>query len=234
MQKEHLSSFVDGENYDSEWLAVLDKDTTLQKKWQSYHLIRDTLRGDIHSQNPLCVDIAAQVAKRLEQEPIRIAAIYRQTTPDLDLAAPVPSTSTTTKHTKKSAFLRVVRPFAGQAMQIGIAASVALAVLTGVQFYQSTSSESRYISESPAFNTLPLFSKPSPVSLGVPTKNTHIDERSQQVQQQEQHRKANSILQDFELQRRLYQQALSPAVSSNAQVQKNTYPDSYSGDEANQ
>ncbi|WP_268648233.1 RseA family anti-sigma factor, partial [Escherichia coli] len=47
MQKEKLSALMDGESFDSELLSSLSQDRTLQQSWQSYHLIRDTLRGDV-------------------------------------------------------------------------------------------------------------------------------------------------------------------------------------------
>lgn len=62
MQKEKLSALMDGETLDSELLGILSKDKALQQSWQSYHLIRDTLRGDVG--NVLHLDIASRVAKR--------------------------------------------------------------------------------------------------------------------------------------------------------------------------
>jgi len=47
----------------------LSKDRALQQSWQSYHLIRDTLRGDIGQ--VMHFDIADRVAAALEKEPAR-------------------------------------------------------------------------------------------------------------------------------------------------------------------
>ena len=63
MQKEKLSALMDGEAIDTELLSSLSTDTRLQQDWQSYHLIRDTLRGDIG--NVVHLDIADRVAAAL-------------------------------------------------------------------------------------------------------------------------------------------------------------------------
>ncbi len=46
MQKEKLSALMDGETLDSELLKELAHDPGMQKTWESYHLIRDSMRGD--------------------------------------------------------------------------------------------------------------------------------------------------------------------------------------------
>lgn len=65
MQKEKLSALMDGESFDSELLSSLSQDRTLQQSWQSYHLIRDTLRGDIGQ--VMHFDIADRVAAARER-----------------------------------------------------------------------------------------------------------------------------------------------------------------------
>ncbi len=70
MQKEKLSALMDGEMLDNELLSSLSKDWALQQSWQSYHLIRDTLRGDIGQ--VMHFDIADRVAAALEKEPARL------------------------------------------------------------------------------------------------------------------------------------------------------------------
>ncbi|KJU50909.1 anti-RNA polymerase sigma factor SigE [Salmonella enterica subsp. enterica serovar Heidelberg str. 90-0318] len=45
MQKEKLSALMDGETLDSELLKALTHDPEMQKTWESYHLIRDSMRG---------------------------------------------------------------------------------------------------------------------------------------------------------------------------------------------
>lgn len=64
MQKEKLSALIDGELV----LSSLAQDRVLQQSWQSYHLIRDTLRGDVGQAVIHLVDIADRVAASLEKE----------------------------------------------------------------------------------------------------------------------------------------------------------------------
>ncbi len=66
MQKEQLSALMDGEALDNALLSALSQDAELQQRWTSYHLIRDTMRGDV-----LHFDISARVAAALKQEPAR-------------------------------------------------------------------------------------------------------------------------------------------------------------------
>ncbi len=68
MQKEKLSALIDGELFDSELLSSLLQDRVLQQSWQSYHLIRYTLRGDV-GQAFIHLDIADRVAASLEKGP---------------------------------------------------------------------------------------------------------------------------------------------------------------------
>jgi len=68
MQKEKLSALIDGELFDSELLSSLSQDRVLQQSWQSYNLIRDTLRGYV-GQAIIHLDIADRVAAALEKEP---------------------------------------------------------------------------------------------------------------------------------------------------------------------
>lgn len=44
MQKEQLSALMDGETLDSELLNELAHNPEMQKTWESYHLIRDSMR----------------------------------------------------------------------------------------------------------------------------------------------------------------------------------------------
>lgn len=70
MQREKLSAMMDGEVLDVELLNAISCDSTLQKRWESYHLIRDTLRND--TPDVINFDIAGKVAAALENEVVRI------------------------------------------------------------------------------------------------------------------------------------------------------------------
>ncbi|MDU2997189.1 MAG: anti-sigma-E factor RseA [Klebsiella pneumoniae] len=156
MQKEKLSALMDGETLDNELLNELSRSSEMQKTWESYHLIRDTLRGD--TAEVLQFDISARVMAAIENEPVRQTA-----------------------------------------------ACVSLAVIVGVQHYNGQS-DSAQQPEAPVFNTLPMMGKASPVSLGVPADASAGS--GQQAQVQEQRRRINAMLQDYELQRRLHAEQL--------------------------
>jgi sigma-E factor negative regulatory protein RseA len=112
---ESLSALVDGEDItsnssSSHVLDAVKNDVELQLKWKSYHLIRDGLRQELPAN--INFDIADRVAKALEDEPVILAP--KKTWRDLPLVG------------------RVV-PFAKQGGQMAIAASVAVAMIIGVQ-----------------------------------------------------------------------------------------------------
>ena len=190
MQKEKLSALMDGETLDSELLSSLSKDVELQKSWESYHLIRDTLRGDVGE--VLHFDISARVTAAIENEPLRTAA-----TPLIPEAQPEPA------RWQKMPFWRRGGNWVASVTQIGVAACVSLAVIVGVQHYNGSSAGgAAESSDAPAFNTLPMMGKASPVSLGVPSDAFDTNSSNQQVQ--DQRRRVNAMLQDYELQRRLH------------------------------
>ena len=193
MQKEQLSALMDGEALDNELLVALNSDAELQKNWESYHLIRDTLRGDVPQ--VLNFDISASVAAAIEKE-----SMQAKVSPFIPEAQPTP------EEVKKMPFWAKLRPWAAQITQIGVAACVSLAVIVGVQQYNKPT-DGAGTSDSPAFNTLPMMGQASPVSLGVPSTNVGSTSKVNQ-QMQDQRRRVNALLQDYELQRRLHSEQL--------------------------
>ncbi|MEY8712084.1 anti-sigma factor [Mangrovibacter phragmitis] len=194
MQKEKLSALMDGETLDSETISELSRDKSLLQTWESYHLIRDTLRGDTGT--VLDLDISARVMEAIEKEPARNPS-------------PLITESQPTPHQwQKMPFWKKLRPWASQLTQIGVAACVSLAVIVGVQQYNTggRATDSVAQPETPVFNTLPMMGKASPVSLGVPSDSMSVDGGQQQMQ--EQRRRINAMLQDYELQRRLHAEKL--------------------------
>ncbi|AHF74623.1 Sigma factor RpoE negative regulatory protein RseA [Candidatus Sodalis pierantonius str. SOPE] len=206
MHNEKLSALMDGEPFDSELFNDLSRDVKLQQSWQRYHLIRDVICGD--AGEVLHLDIADRVAAAIAEEPVRIAP---QTVKE---SQPAPETW------QKSPFWRRARPFtariaqfgiASHLTQIGVAACVSLAVIVGVQHYNTQQGVGQDSSqpENPVFNTLPMMGQASPVSLGVPSANSaRVDNGNQQMQVQEQRRRINAILQDYELHLRLHADTL--------------------------
>ena len=205
MQKEKLSALMDGETLDNELFSALSKDAELQKSWESYHLIRDTMRGDVG--DVLHFDISARVAAAIEKEPLR------KITTLIPEAQPEPS------RWEKMPFWHKMRPWAAQLTQVGVAACVSLAVIVGVQHYNQPGNSSVESSDSPVFNTLPMMGKASPVSLGVPSDAFDTNSANQQVQ--DQRRRVNAMLQDYELQRRLHADQLQFETDAPKQAQTN-------------
>lgn len=209
MQKEQLSALMDGETLDNEAISALSKDVVLQKNWESYHLIRDTLRGDVPQL--LDFDISARVMTAIENEPAqKVTPLIVEAQPKPEQAAVMP-------------FWAKVRPWAAQITQVGVAACVSLAVIVGVQQYNKPVVGQS--SDAPVFNTLPMMGQASPVSLGVPADNANTNNSNANQQVQDQRRRVNALLQDYELQRRLHAEQLqfeqSPDQQAAAQVPGN-------------
>jgi len=209
MQKEQLSALMDGETLDNEAISALSKDVVLQKNWESYHLIRDTLRGDVPQL--LDFDISARVMAAIENEPAqKVTPLIVEAQPKPEQAAVMP-------------FWAKVRPWAAQITQVGVAACVSLAVIVGVQQYNKPVVGQS--SDAPVFNTLPMMGQASPVSLGVPADNANTNNTNANQQVQDQRRRVNALLQDYELQRRLHAEQLqfeqSPDQQAAAQVPGN-------------
>ncbi|MGJ8682069.1 sigma-E factor negative regulatory protein [Paraglaciecola sp.] len=108
---ENLSALIDGEELSSDdVIEAVKGDADLMQKWKNYHLIRDGLRKELPSE--LNFDIAGNVAKALESEPAILAP--KKTWRELPLVSSV-------------------IPFAKQGGQMAVAASVAVAMILGVQ-----------------------------------------------------------------------------------------------------
>ncbi|WP_034916425.1 anti-sigma-E factor RseA [Erwinia sp. 9145] len=208
MQKEQLSALMDGETSNAEVLTALSEDASLQREWESYHLIRDTLRGDVGQH--VHFDIAARVASAIANEPVR------------NIAPLIPEAQPEPEQYRHMPFWHKARPWAAQIVQVGVAACVSLAVIVGVQHYNQPEG-AQVESDSPVFNTLPMMGQASPVSLGVPSESATNNNATQQVQ--DQRRRVNAMLQDYELQRRLHADRLqleqNPAQQAAVQVPGN-------------
>ena len=109
-QHEKLSAFMDGELNEAEFIDSVKNDSELQAKWRSYHVIRSGLRKEATVMPE--IDITAQVAAALENEATVLAPKSKwQSIPGVN---------------------KIV-PFMRQSGQFAVAASVAAAVILGVQ-----------------------------------------------------------------------------------------------------
>lgn len=207
MQREKLSAMMDGEVLDLELVNAISRDSTLKQRWESYHLIRDTLRNDTNE--VMHFDIASKVAAALENEAVRInpqVVVESQPEPATWGAFP---------------FWGKIRPWASQLTQIGVAACVSLAVIVGVQQYnQSNAVDSPF--DEPMFNTIPVGSG-APVSLNI--SDNQLFGNEQQIQQvEQQNQRINAMLQQYEIERRSmlnqqYQESVKPASSAGVKLQ---------------
>jgi len=109
-KQENLSAFVDGEVQDDNMVSSLTSDAEMAGKWQRYHLIRQGLRKELPTQANF--DISALVATALENEPAILAP--KKTWRDVPV-------------------LSNVIPLVRSSGQLAIAASVAVAMVIGVQ-----------------------------------------------------------------------------------------------------
>ncbi|WP_434928564.1 sigma-E factor negative regulatory protein [Shewanella sp. HL-SH2] len=177
--QEWVSAAVDGE-VDDQTLAQLASDVDSHQEWQRYHMIGDTMRGELPA--AIDLDITASIAAAIALEPTIMAPKAKMSEQDdAVITASQPS--------------NVVSLFK-QFGQYAIAASVALVAIVGVQSYDQDPD-----SPLPVFNTRPLVGTMSPVSLQtgpVVNKQGYTNE-----QVLEQRRRVNAYIQDHMLQQRL-------------------------------
>ena len=173
-QQENLSAFMDGESTDHEIVGQIKQSPELQAKWQRYHVIRSTLRKEASVAPEL--DITASVAAALENEPTVMAPRSRWR------SIPV---------------IGNIAPFAKQSGQFAVAASVAAALILGVQQFNQPAPSEPFTTAAPVMPQGGL----APVSL----EQTRSLPRNDMAQMLEKKRKINAIIADHEQQVRLKQ-----------------------------
>ncbi|WP_434930277.1 sigma-E factor negative regulatory protein [Shewanella sp. HL-SH5] len=177
--QEWVSAAVDGE-VDDQTLAQLASDVDSHQEWQRYHMIGDTMRGELPA--AIDLDITASIAAAIALEPTIMAPKAKMSEQDdAVITASQPS--------------NVVSLFK-QFGQYAIAASVALVAIVGVQSYDQDPD-----SPLPVFNTRPLVGTMSPVSLQTGPVVNKLGYTNEQVL--EQRRRVNAYIQDHMLQQRL-------------------------------
>ncbi|MFM5424970.1 RseA family anti-sigma factor [Aeromonas veronii] len=191
--KEQISALMDGDLSDAEVLNELEMDSDLQDTWGRYHLIGDAMRGDLPVN--LQLDLSDSIMAALEDEPTILAPKPVETTPVLQPAvAPVKTDSNV---------VPLFRRVGQQLGQYAIAASVAAAVIFGVQQYQGQDG----VPANPVLNTIPIGGSAAPVSVHYPQQDG-ARARQQgltEQQMQEQRERINAFLRDHQLQQRLLQ-----------------------------
>lgn len=191
--KEQISALMDGDLSDAELLNELGQDSDLQDTWGRYHLIGDAMRGDLPVN--LQLDLSDSIMAALEDEPTILAPKPVETPPVLQpAAAPVKTDSNV---------VPLFRRVGQQLGQYAIAASVAAAVIFGVQQYQGQDG----VPANPVLNTIPIGGSAAPVSVHYPQQDG-ARARQQgltEQQMQEQRERINAFLRDHQLQQRLLQ-----------------------------
>lgn len=191
--KEQISALMDGDLSDAEVLNELGMDSDLQDTWGRYHLIGDAMRGDLPVN--LQLDLSDSIMAALEDEPTILAPKPVETAPVLQPAvAPVKTDSNV---------VPLFRRVGQQLGQYAIAASVAAAVIFGVQQYQGQDG----VPANPVLNTIPIGGSAEPVSVHYPQQDG-ARARQQgltEQQMQEQRERINAFLRDHQLQQRLLQ-----------------------------
>lgn len=186
--KEQLSALMDGDLSEIEVLNELGTDPALQDTWSRYHLIGDAMRGDLPVN--LQLDLSDSIMLALEDEPA--------------ILAPKPAQPAAPQVQPAGKVIPFVRRFGQQVGQYAIAASVAAAVIFGVQQYQGKDG----VPTSPVLNTIPLGGSAAPVSVHYPQDGSRTGVRQQglsEQQMQEQRERINAFLRDHQLQQRLLQ-----------------------------
>ncbi|MFQ2822367.1 MULTISPECIES: RseA family anti-sigma factor [Aeromonas] len=191
--KEQISALMDGDLIDAEVLNELEMDSDLQDTWGRYHLIGDAMRGDLPVN--LQLDLSDSIMAALEDEPTILAPKPVETAP-VQQPAIVPVKT-------DSNVVPLFRRVGQQLGQYAIAASVAAAVIFGVQQYQGQDG----VPANPVLNTIPIGGSAAPVSVHYPQQDG-ARARQQgltEQQMQEQRERINAFLRDHQLQQRLLQ-----------------------------
>ncbi|RTR34680.1 sigma-E factor negative regulatory protein [Shewanella atlantica] len=180
--QEWVSAAVDGE-IDEQMLAELAADKDSHEQWRDYHMIGDAMRGELPK--TMHLDLSANIAAAIENEPTIIAPVKRETPKDVKV---------------ETKGLSNVIPMFKQFGQYAIAASVALVAVVGVQNYGQQESAID-ASPLPVLNTRPLVGSVTPVSLQTGPVQQNQSFTNDQVMEQRQ--RINAYIQDHMLQQRL-------------------------------
>ncbi|OCG18658.1 hypothetical protein A9G24_12005 [Gilliamella sp. App6-5] len=179
-RKEQLSLLMDGEFTNEHIIDEISHDESLQSYWHRYHIVRDTMRGHLHS-SALTLDITNQIAQAIATEDL-----YNQ-------LADQPDINATTPPKAENLIWIHVKDFFAKVSQVGLAACVTLGIIAGVQYHQGQTDNT---STSPTLNTVPIGVNVAPVG-GIHQQN------DQQLLEKRQYDKIRLLVQDYELQKRL-------------------------------
>lgn len=145
--KENLSALMDGQPDTGKTFEKLKQDPKMADTFGRYHLIGDAMRNELPMQ--LNLDIADKIAQAIDKEPVVLAPNTKQTAS----STPESDKSDNAKHGK---VVSLFRP----AMQYGLAASFAAALVVGFQ-----TEEPEVHVPQPVLQTYPIGGSLDPVSM---------------------------------------------------------------------
>lgn len=166
-QKETLSAYMDGQANGENFADTLSSSPELKAKWASYHTIRNVMQGE---DILLGADFSAKMEALLENETIESA------------------------QEKPRGLMLKLKRWGTPIMQAGIAASVCLVALVGVNMMNSSNEVAQ---TEPVLQTVPFSNAVQAVSYNAPSKDLMTPEKLEQQQ-----RRLDSLLQNYEIQRR--------------------------------
>ncbi len=191
--KEILSAFFDDEKVNLTQIDLTQKQHASEETWKSYSTIRDVMQGELADKTRW--DIVSRVALALENEPehSKVSTAENKIRHFSSNGNPLSEQQPTPKEARK------FQPtWLQQLTQIGVAASVAFAVILGVQQY-SGSSQGYSTIQPPVLHTMPLQGAAQPVSLRTDT----FQQSPTEAQVAERRKRVNALFNDYELQLRL-------------------------------
>nr|QIH40855.1 sigma-E factor negative regulatory protein [Vibrio ziniensis] len=201
--KQQLSALMDGEMVDKLLIQELANDRESIETWKNYHLIGDVMRGDAPERPEW--NIAESVALALENEPAHTP--YNANVTDLDSMRVIEEQPAPYKARRQ--LPKWLSPFG----QVAVAACVSLIAIIGVQQYGSSDSPAAD-QPFPVLQTVPFSGSVEPVSL---TRES-VERPNVESNVQEQRRRVNAMLQDYELQLRLNSEGLGQHQGLNEPV----------------
>ena len=182
-QKETLSAYMDGQANGIEFAYTLTNSPELKAKWASYHMIRNVMQGE---EVLLNADFSTKMETLLENETIESI------------------------QEKPRGLMVKLKRWVTPIMQAGIAASVCLVALVGVNIMNSSEDVAQ---TEPTLQTIPFSNAVQAVSYNAPSKDLVTPEKLEQ----QQHR-LDSLLQNYEIQRRTQNVTLTDEEKAKAQT----------------
>lgn len=197
--KEKLSALMDGELVDKVLINELERDQYSQQTWKNYHLIGDVMRGEAPEKPEW--NIAESVALALENEPAHSTYSSQSSVIELDEFRGKESQPTPAKARRQ------LPAWLNQFGQVAVAACVSLAVILGVQQYGGSDPAAPQADQLPVLQTIPFAGSAEPVSLTRASVEEQQNLNASSIQ--EQRRRINAMLQDYELQLRLNSESIT-------------------------